>query len=122
MPDTKLSGRRVMVVEDEYFLADELARALRAAGAAVLGPAPSVDAALALVGDGAPDAAVVDVNLGGELAYPVADALLARGVPILFTTGYDRDSLPERLLAVPRLEKPVETKAVLRELERLLTG
>ncbi|MGU3362955.1 response regulator [Methylobacterium sp. M6A4_1b] len=88
MPEGHLSGRRVLVVEDEYFLADELDQALEEAGATVLGPAPSVRAALDLLESGpAPDVATVDVNLGGEMAYPVAEALLARGVPFLFTTG-----------------------------------
>lgn len=121
MREGALAGCRVLLAEDEYFLALELDRALRAAGADVLGPAPSVEAALDLLGRGVGlGAAVLDVNLGGEMAYPVADALLARDVPVLFTTGYDRASLPERFAAVRRLEKPVEAGAVLRELGRLL--
>lgn len=120
MPESALTGRRVLVVEDEYFLADELDVALRAAGAVVLGPAPTVEAALALLADGKLSAAVVDVNLGGEMAYAVADALLASGTPFLFTTGYDRASLPENYAAVWRLEKPVEAAVVIRELRRLI--
>lgn len=117
MPDDPLSGRRVLVVEDEYFLADELDVALKAVGAVVLGPVPSVNSALDLLKTaGSPDAATIDLNLGGELAYPVADALLAKGVPCLFTTGYDQASLPERYAAVRRLEKPVDVRKVLREL------
>ena len=122
MPENGLSGRRVLVVEDEYFLADEIDRALRAAGAAVLGPVPSVEAALGLMQTGElPDIATIDINLGGEMAYPVADELLARGVPFLFTTGYDQTSLPERHAAVRRLEKPVEARTILHELGRLGT-
>lgn len=118
-----LAGRRVLVIEDEYFLADALDRALRAVEATVLGPLPSVRAALDLLeNEAAPDAAVLDVNLGGEMAHPVADALQARRVPFLFTTGYDRASLPRRHAAVRHLEKPVETAAVLQELRRLLVS
>ena len=123
MPDGALSDRRILVVEDEYFLADELDRALRAAGAVVLGPVPSVKAALDLLGgEATPDAAVLDVNLGGEMAVPVADALAARGVPFVLTTGYDQTVLPERHAAARRLEKPVEAAVTLRELERLLAA
>lgn len=62
------------------------------------------------------------MNLRGGMAYPVADALMRRAVPFLLTTGYDGASLPERLAASPRLERPVETTAVLRELGRMLAG
>lgn len=116
-----LAGRRVLVVEDEYFLAQELKRALGGAGAIVLGPAPSIaDAMRLLEQEVAPDGAILDVDLGGTPAYPVADELIARGVPFLFTTGYDRAALPERYGSVCRLEKPVEATVTLRELERLL--
>jgi CheY-like chemotaxis protein len=121
MPDSSLGRRRILVVEDEYFLADELDMALTEAGAAVLGPAPSVDAALRVLDQGIePDIAVLDINLGGELAYPVADVLADRGIPFLFTTGYDQSSLPERHAAVRRLEKPVEPSAILEAVERLI--
>ena len=122
MPDDILAGRRVLVVEDEYFLADELDHALRASGATVAGPVSTVEAALALLADFVlPDLATVDVNLGGEMAYPVADALVAHGVPFLFTTGYDQASLPHRYASAPRMEKPFDTRKVLQELGRLHT-
>ena len=121
MPEGALAGRRVLVVEDEYYLADELERAFREAEATVLGPVSSVEAALYLLGrEAMPDAAVLDVNLGGERADPVADVLLARGVPFVFATGYDLASLAERHAGVRRLEKPVEAAVVLREVGRLL--
>ena len=116
-----LSGRRILVVEDDYFLAEEWNRKLKAAGAAVLGPVPSVEAALELLeADDALDLVVLDVNLGGQMAYPVADALIARKVPFLFMTGYDQSSLPERFAAIRRLEKPIEARAILGQLRRLL--
>ncbi len=121
MPDGALARRRVLTVEDEYFIADELAEALQKAGATVLGPASSVEAALALLdGDAPPEAAVLDVNVAGEMVYPVADRLTARGIPFLFTTGYDRSALPERYARVRRLEKPFEPFEVLRALRQLL--
>lgn len=121
MSDSALSGRRILVIEDEYFLAVELDRDLTAAGATVLGPVPSVQAALELLAaDEAPDAAMLDVNLGGQMAHPVADVLLTRGVPFLFMTGYDQTTLPEQYAAVRYLQKPIESSVIVRELSRLL--
>lgn len=122
MSEETLTGRIILAVEDEYFLADELDRDLKAAGAAVLGPVSSIAAALELLTNGTPDAAVLDMNLGGEMAHPVADALVARNVPFLLITGYDQTALPERFSTVRRLEKPVETRVIIRELSRLLSS
>lgn len=108
-----LAGCRVLVVEDEYLLADELSRELVAAGAEVVGPAATVAAALRLLGEGTPPhAAILDVNLGGEPVFPVADALLERGVPFVFCTGYDDWALPARHRGTPRCEKPVALDAI----------
>ena len=108
MVDQSLQRRRILVVEDEFLLADELALELEDEGAMVLGPVPSVERALALLDrEALPDGAIVDVNLGGETAFPLADLLIARGVPMIFTTGYDRTTLPHRYAHVPTCEKPM---------------
>lgn len=123
MPDGALQGRRILVVEDEYFLADELGGALRRAGAALLGPVASVPNALRLLAEGpAPEAACLDVNLGGADVYPLADALVARSVPFVFSTGYDQAAIPGRFAHIRRLEKPVEAGMVLAALAALLRG
>lgn len=107
MAEQCLRGCRVLVAEDEYLLADDLSHALAQAGAEVLGPVPSVEEATAFVArDERIDAAVLDVNLRGDMVFPVADALAARGIPFAFATGYDRWALPDRFAAVPRVEKP----------------
>ncbi|UHC20091.1 response regulator (plasmid) [Methylobacterium currus] len=112
-----------MVVEDEYYLACELDDELRAAGATVLGPAPSVRAALAILECGlAPDAAVLDMNLKGELAYPVADALAVRRIPFIVATGYDQASLPERYAGCHRMEKPIDMSGLLKRITVLIDG
>ena len=109
--------RRILVVEDEYFLAQDMIQGLRAEGAEVVGPAGAVCDALDLIGATARiDAAVLDLNLRGELAYPVADALTERGVPFVFTTGYDQSYIPERYNGVARFEKPVRMADVARRL------
>ena len=104
---------RILIVEDEYMLADELQRELSRAGAVVVGPVPTVAMALDLLAREADlDGAVLDVNLGGDLVYPVADALAGRKVPFVFVTGYDAQVLPPRFAYAPRCEKPVRISAV----------
>jgi CheY-like chemotaxis protein len=103
-----LAGRRVLVVEDEFLLADDTARELEARGAEVIGPAASVADALALIhAHERLDSAVLDVNLRGEWVYPVADLLVQRGVRFVFATGYDRSAIPPRFAEVTHCEKPV---------------
>jgi CheY-like chemotaxis protein len=104
--NSPLSGRRVLLVEDEMIVAWLLEDMLTDLGCAVVGPAASVDQALAMMAAEAIDVAMLDVNLNGEMSYPIADALAARGVPFVFSTGYHKDRLPERYRAVPALQKP----------------
>lgn len=107
MSDEQLERCRILVVEDEYFLANELSIELSELGATVLGPAADVQTALSLLSDGgALDGAVLDINLGGEPAFPIADRLIAQGVPIIFTTGYDAEAMPDQYRHLPRCEKP----------------
>ena len=82
-----LVDRRVLVVEDEYLIAMEMAHCLRATGAEIVGPVANAQQALALIEAGPLDAAVLDVNLRGETVYVVADRLCERRVPYLFATG-----------------------------------
>ena len=105
-PGGGLRDRRVLIVEDEYFLADEMAEALQKFGVQVVGPVPTSQKALALLADRPLDAAVLDINLRGEMVYPVADALSERGVPFVFATGYDAAAVPNAYRDVPRWEKP----------------
>src|SRR5438128_1767265 len=98
-----LSGKCLLVVEDEYLIASDLARALEEVGALVIGPAASVKTALEMVKENERlDGAVLDVNLRDERVYPVADALSAKGVRFVFTTGYDISAIPPAYANVPR--------------------
>jgi CheY-like chemotaxis protein len=88
---------RVLVAEDEYLLADDIAAWLERAGVTVVGPLPSVERTLKKLSS-APeiDVAVLDISLNGELIYPGADELARRAVPVVFFTGYDEIDVPER--------------------------
>lgn len=109
MTEPSVEGLRLLVVEDEYLLALYLAEALADLGACVVGPVGSVDAALDLIAHSPGiDAAILDVNLGGEVVYPVADELNSRQVPFVFASGYDRDALPERYRAFGVCTKPID--------------
>src|ERR1700757_4118740 len=110
----ELTGRRILVVEDEYLLAAELAQFLEAHGAMVVGPFKSVSSAMEALAREAIDGAVLDVNLGGERVYPVANALIARSVPIVFATGYDELLMHRPYLGLPRCQKPIDKQALLK--------
>jgi CheY-like chemotaxis protein len=115
-----IRGKRVLVVEDEYLLADDLREALEREGAEVLGPVPDTDGAYALIGTGERvDVAVLDINLNGASVFPLADALVERGTPLAFATGYDRQAIPERFAAIARLEKPVRPGDIIATLASL---
>ncbi|WP_162242225.1 PAS domain-containing protein [Methylobacterium sp. Leaf123] len=107
-----LSGYRILVVEDDYYLATDTARALQGAGAEVVGPCPSEEAAREALDEGAPAAALVDINLGSGPSFTLAALLRERGVPFVFITGYDEGVIPPDFADVERLQKPVELKRV----------
>jgi DNA-binding response OmpR family regulator len=106
--DDALGGKRILVVEDEYYIADDIVRALRSRGADVVGPFATLAQAERIMDKGALDFAVLDINLRGEMSYPVADRLAALGVPFLFATGYSIEAIPDRFSTIPTLQKPVD--------------
>jgi DNA-binding NtrC family response regulator len=118
---SSLSGCRVLVVEDEVMVSWALEDMLAGLGCEVVGPAARVNQGLELVAAGRIDAAVLDVNLNGQKSYPIADALTARGVPFTFSTGYNKDSLPEAYRDFPMLQKPYNRLKLGKILEKLLT-
>lgn len=116
---TPLSGLRILLVEDEYFTAQDTQRIIERAGGRVIGPFGQVRDVMA-EGLGEPiDAAVIDIALRGETAYRLADALASRGVPYLFATGYDEADVPERFAAVPLLQKPFREPHLVRLVAKL---
>lgn len=123
MRDTEtpqLTGRHVLVVEDEYYLADDLRRALEGLGVRVAGPVATQAAAIAHVTGGASvDFAILDINLRGEMAFLVADALAERGVPFVFATGYEPGTVPARHAGVAIWRKPFDPAALAQALPGL---
>jgi CheY-like chemotaxis protein len=116
---TNLAGQRVLVVEDEYFLADDLVQSLTRLGAAVLGPVSSAAAALSLLDSGGPDLAIVDINLKGDISFAIADAMAARNLPFIFATGYDEAAIPGRFSDRPRWQKPYDVMQMMDSLGKL---
>ncbi len=113
MGDHTLRNCRVLVVEDEYLIAVELQTSLEDEGAVVLGPVATLaDASELVETEPRIDGAILDANLGGEMVFPVADLLMLRRVPIVFTTGYDASIIPDRFRDVARCEKPINMKRV----------
>jgi len=109
-----LAGLSVLVVEDEYFVASDSARALRDHGARILGPVPDTQRARELLAGESPDVVLLDVNLKGEMVYELAEELRRHGVPMIFATGYDASFLPATLRGEPCLQKPFETHELVR--------
>jgi ActR/RegA family two-component response regulator len=114
-----LDGTRVLIVEDEYYLADDLSRTLANAGAEVVGPCATLAEAEGKVREGAFEFAVVDMNLRGDFAFAVAQRLGEAGVPFVIATGYNEGSLPEALLHVPRVAKPFAPDEVVKLLAEM---
>lgn len=109
MSAPRLAGRHILLVEDDYFAAEDLATAFDQAGARVVGPAANVDQALDLIAKTPRlDGAVVDINLGGAMSYDVVDRLRAQGVPVIFASGYDSRVIAAAYRDVPLCEKPVD--------------
>lgn len=119
--ESDLLGQRVIVVEDEWLLARQLAGAFQRAGAEVVGMAPTIDRALTLIeSSGSLDAAVLDLDLKGSLAVPVADALEQRGVPFIWATAYDGKQIPQKYRSKVLCRKPATANEIIDTIARLL--
>jgi len=117
---TALNGLRLLIVEDEAMVAMMVEDMLEDLGCVVVDVAGTLSRGLALVADPGLDldGAILDVNLGGDKVYPVAEALTARGIPFIFATGYGIGGIAETFSHVPALAKPYETRA----LQEMLTA
>jgi DNA-binding response OmpR family regulator len=114
-----LESRRILVVEDQYYLATDICEWLTDAGAQVLGPARDAEQACDLLEREAVDMAVVDINLGMGPSYKLAEELTGRSVPFLFATGYDQAAIPSEFHETPRIEKPFNGRDLVAAIQAL---
>ena len=122
-PLAQAPGGRVLVVEDEALISLALCAALANLGWEVVGPAATVQEAMKLIDESLPlDAAVLDVNLAGQLAYPIAERLRSQAVPFVFCTGYEQLTGHEEYRDCPILRKPVNVRLLIDELQGLGTA
>ena len=119
--DKSFAGRRILVVEDEMMILLMMEEMLADLGASVTAAA-TVKQALAGIDANAFDAATLDLNLDGDDSYPVADRLLARGVPFVFSTGYSQQILRDDYRDRPILRKPFKDRDLLDTVTRLLAN
>ena len=115
-----LAGRRVLVVEDEMMVLMNIEGALAELGCAAVSVAATVDDALALIEAEGFDVAMLDVNLSGEPSYRVADALVQRSIPFVFSTGYGEQGIEARFHGQAVLRKPYSDEQLADALIRLL--
>lgn len=107
-----LSGVNVLIVEDQYLIADEMSRAITALGGQVVGPCPTVETAIARLDAEEVGFALLDLNLRGEQVLPVADELNNRAIPFAFATGYEDWVIPPEYRKHLRIQKPVSEMAL----------
>ena len=115
-PETK----RILVVEDELMIRMLLEDMLAELGYTIVAEAADIEAALEAANNADFDLAILDVNLNGQPISPVADALVARGTPFVFATGYGERSLPELYRDRPTLKKPFQMEGLKRLLQSAL--
>lgn len=113
---------RILVVEDDFFIATDIAAALEHAAFEVLGPCPTVLKAMAQLDRGRCDAAVLDASLRNESSLPVARVLAERGIAFVVVTGFSRSQLPAEMATVPVLSKPLHAEDLISHLDRLLSA
>src|SRR5262245_5547739 len=115
-----LDGLKVLIVEDEFLILLSIEKMLEEMGCDVVASAPRVAKALAMLDTVGAAAAVLDVNVAGEPVYPVAEALAARGIPVVFTTGYGDSGIAAPWHEWPIVQKPFSQDQLERALKAAL--
>lgn len=113
-----LNGYHILIVEDEYLIAMNMSYILEDLGVIIVGPESSVFDTIKQINNNTRiDAAILDINLGKEFVYPVADILRNRGIPFIFTTGYDAKSIKAEYLDIQICQKPVSFEKLIKVLK-----
>ncbi len=110
--ESNLAGLHILVVEDEFLVALEVEAALERMGCSIVGPFARLAKALEAARNAPLDGAVLDINLNGEMVYPLAELLVGQSVPFVFITGYAAADLPENFRPFRRLQKPLDAEAL----------
>ncbi len=118
--NSKLTGIRILVVEDEFLVASLIQNILENAGCVVSGPVPRLAEAVDVAETDTCDAAVLDVNLAGKRVFPVAEILSRRHIPFIFVTGYGTASLPQEHHGRPTIRKPFRNEELVNAVSKLL--
>ena len=116
-----LKGLRALIVEDESLLALSLEDDLVSAGCSILGPFASLSSATEALRTKQFDLAILDVNLNGEMVYPLADELTARAIPFVLLTGYLATDLPERFRKLPQVTKPYDPTSLIAAIDQAIS-
>lgn len=122
MTDRPLSGYRIIILEDDYYQAEDSRLTLERVGAKVIAVSATTPDLDQLLADGRIDAALIDINLGNSLSFDFARELGARAIPFAFLTGYDAGMLPDDLADRPCLSKPADPPRVIATLAQLAGG
>jgi DNA-binding LytR/AlgR family response regulator len=117
--ETALNGLRVMVIEDDFYLAADTQWTLENAGASVVGPFPDAVKGIGALDTQPLDCAVLDINLGGAPSFKAATVLKQLDIPFVFITGYDANAIPPEFKHVERLEKPVDPRRLVQAVFRV---
>ncbi len=118
MTDRTLSGHRIVILEDDYYQAQDCRQPLEAAGAKVIAISATIPDLPALLEEGRIDAVLIDINLGHGLSFDFARELKAKGIPFVFLTGYDAAMLPDDLAGSGYLTKPADAARIKAALAR----
>lgn len=113
---SRFVGKRVLVVEDEFLLAEDTRRKLEEMGATVVGPTARVDDAISLIARQTIDAAILDIQLDGSDVFAVAESLKKRGIPFVFASAFGPFVIPERFRGYVLCDKPFELENIARGL------
>jgi DNA-binding response OmpR family regulator len=112
-----LRGLSILIVEDEFFIAMQVANAIKCCGGSVVGPVGDLEKARDLAQRETVDGVILDLTLNGETSLPFADELMSRGTPVILATGYSQSHIHERYSQLPQLTKPFREAALVRLIE-----
>ncbi|MCF7701767.1 response regulator [Loktanella sp. M215] len=117
---TRHVSHNILIVEDEWLIALDMEMVIKDLGHTVIGPAANVAAALLLIERSEIDIAFLDISLGSEQSYPLADTLHDRKIPVTFLSAYTTMDLPSRFRDFDLLQKPVAAKDLSRQISKML--